>query len=60
MINFYVREQGREDPWLFFEAKIGREQKHLLNSSIEHRLSDCPTTSLYSPQIPHERPSRRL
>jgi len=24
---FYVREQGREDPWLFFEAKMGREQK---------------------------------
>jgi len=61
---FYVREQGREDPWLFFEGKMGREQKHFGNSSIEHRLSEShrrnPNTSLYSPQIPHEHPSRRL
>jgi hypothetical protein len=64
MFNFYVREQGREDPWLFFEAKMDREQKHLGNSSIEHRLSDShrenTNTSFYSPQIPHEHPSRRL
>ena len=26
MFNFYVREQGREDPWLFFEAKMGRSK----------------------------------
>jgi len=64
MFNFYVREQEREDPWLFVEAKMGLKQKHLGNSSIEHRLSAShrgnPTTSLYSPQIPHEHPSRRL
>jgi hypothetical protein len=27
MFNFYIREQGCEDPWLFFETKMAREQK---------------------------------
>jgi hypothetical protein len=32
----YLREQGREDPWLFFEGKRVREQKSLGNTGLDH------------------------
>ena len=33
--TLYLREQGCEDSWLFFEAKRGREQNSLENTAVE-------------------------
>ena len=36
----YLREQGCEDPWLFFEAKRGlREKKSLGNTAVYESMS---------------------
>ena len=34
--TLYLREQGCEDPWLFFEGKRVREQKSLGNTGLDH------------------------
>ena len=52
----YVREQGCEDTWLFFEAKGVRGQKSLGNTSLrqsgeEQKIMQLPTiSSLLGPQ----------
>jgi len=37
--TLYIRQQGREDPWLFFEAMRIREQKGLGNIGLSYSFN---------------------